>query len=557
MLLQYTAIFISPPQIPSSFPQKATNSPKIVVTLLEFTMSFISIRSALSAAVLCLLALSTICVYNASKLGSTFDNISLVSEVENHLLRDETHQVLQNTLADTEWRKHAIERLASFLRIKTVSREAGVVEYPDNFLKLHRKFEEWYPELHSTPQVTREVVNKHALLYTWQGTDASLKPYLLMSHQDVVPTDDGLDAWDYEPFAGLQDDEFLMGRGALDVKSGVGCILEAANLLAKNGFKPRRTMLMIFGSDEEVGGSTTVAAMELLKSRGITELEFVLDEGGSMTKGVLDIIPDKNKHVAFIGLAEKGYIGISMRVRASGGHSSMPPIKTPTGTLARAIVAIEDNPMPPRWDNMNALMKTVGHMLPFTTRALLGNTWLFEGMLDSKIRKSPQGNAFIRTVLSTTQLFGSAKVNVLPREARAIANARIMPGDSSQDVFDHVKRVVNDDDVEITRLHESPSEPTPMSPTDTRQFAALAQTISEVFPQSIVAGGVCPGMTDARHFVGLTKNIYRFMAYTLEGTDLQRIHGINERIRKTDYINMIDFMLRFVRNVDTHLAPAK
>ncbi len=132
------------------------------------------------------------------------------------------------------------------------------------------------------------MINDHALLYTWPGSDPSLAPALLIGHLDVVPVVPGTeDRWTHAPFAGVIDEGFIWGRGALDDKVNVIGTLEAVELLLRDGFAPRRTLLLAFGHDEEVGGEQgAVRIAAHLASQGIAPA-FVLDEGMAIVEGML------------------------------------------------------------------------------------------------------------------------------------------------------------------------------------------------------------------------------------------------------------------------------
>ena len=110
-----------------------------------------------------------------------------------------------------------------------------------------------YPKVHAT--LKREVVGGTSLLYTWHGSDPKAMPIALMAHQDVVPVAPGTEAdWQAEPFGGVVKDGFVWGRGAWDDKGNLIAQLEAVEMLLASGFKPRATIYLVFGADEEVGG---------------------------------------------------------------------------------------------------------------------------------------------------------------------------------------------------------------------------------------------------------------------------------------------------------------
>jgi carboxypeptidase PM20D1 len=131
-------------------------------------------------------------------------------------------------------------------------------------------------------------VGQHSLLYQWPGTDTSLRPILLMAHQDVVPIDPvSAQMWTHAPFGGEIAEGFIWGRGTLDDKGAVMALHEAAETLLAQGFRPKRTVYFAFGHDEEVGGRGGSAKIaEWLLSQNL-KLESVLDEGQVVTEGIV------------------------------------------------------------------------------------------------------------------------------------------------------------------------------------------------------------------------------------------------------------------------------
>ena len=209
------------------------------------------------------------------------------------------------------------------------------------FLALHEYLKETFPKVHSG--LTKETINDYSLLYTWKGSDETLKPILLMAHLDVVPVEPASEAdWQHPPFEGQIQDGYIWGRGALDDKAGVMGLLEAVETLLAEGFRPKRTIYLAFGHDEELGGPNGAAKIaELLLSRKV-ELDYVLDEGLIIANGILPV----SKPVALIGIAEKGFVSLELSVETEGGHSSMPPPNTAIGILSEAVNKLEEGQMP-------------------------------------------------------------------------------------------------------------------------------------------------------------------------------------------------------------------
>ena len=166
----------------------------------------------------------------------------------------------------------AATHLSEAIQFRTITVAAGDPRPGQKgpWLDLHAWLETTYPAAHSA--MSKELVpGTLTLLYTWQGTDSSLDPLLLMAHQDVVPVNIGTeDDWTGAPFAGEIVDGYVYGRGALDDKGSLVALMEAADALAADGFQPKRTVYFMFGHDEEISGSGAEAGIALLKSRGVT-----------------------------------------------------------------------------------------------------------------------------------------------------------------------------------------------------------------------------------------------------------------------------------------------
>ncbi len=196
----------------------------------------------------------------------------------------------------------SIIHLQQGIRFKTVSVSDSAKPDSSAFLALHRYLASVYPLVHQKLQ--QEKVNGYSLVYTWKGKDLSLKPIILMAHQDVVPVEKAsLAQWKVDPFGGIIKDGRLWGRGAADDKISLFALLEATEKLLQENYRPERTVYFVFGQDEEAGGKGVKAVAALFKLRGI-KADWVLDEGGEITKK--EILGLQGKPVALIGTSEKG-----------------------------------------------------------------------------------------------------------------------------------------------------------------------------------------------------------------------------------------------------------
>jgi carboxypeptidase PM20D1 len=435
------------------------------------------------------------------------------------------------------------EHLAGAIRIRTVSyqdstpRRAALAE-------LHAYLARVFPLTHST--LEREVVGDGSLLFKWAGTDATLEPIVMMAHLDVVPVEPGSErAWTHPPFSGAVADGFIWGRGTMDDKSGVVSLLEAVEQLIGEGVRPRRTVYLAFGGDEEIAGRGATDVIAVLRSRGVRPL-VAIDEGSALVHGV---IPGTSRPIGLIGVAEKGYASVELSVAGTGGHSSMPPPQTAVGVLAHAIDRLESHQMRARLNSASAEMfDRVGREMSLPYRIVMANLWLTRPVLLRMLSSAPTTNAGIRTTTAATVIQGSPKDNVLPIRARAIVNFRIVPGETPDDVLRHVRTTVDDPRVAI-RLSGNPNPPSPVSSTSSGSYRILARTIRALDPEAIVAPSLVIGATDARHYAGYARDVYRFLPLPVGPDDLARIHGINERVGVRDFGRAVAFMTRLVRDL--------
>jgi carboxypeptidase PM20D1 len=438
-----------------------------------------------------------------------------------------------------------IQRLSQAIQFKTISYQDSGKMDTAQFNGLHRFLKKSFPLIDSI--LTLEKINNYSLLYKWQGSNPSLKPILLMAHQDVVPVDPlTLPGWAHPPFDGVVKDGFIFGRGALDIKSGIMSEMEAVEYLLREDFKTERTVYLAYGHDEEIGGKQGAFQIAKHLQEQNVELEFVIDEGGSIISG---IVPGVDKPVAIIGIAEKGYVSLELTVEEEGGHSSMPPKQTAIGILSAAIAKLETHPFPAKINGPGAVMfDYVGPEMDFGMRLVFANRWLFGPVIESQLDKKNSTRATMHTTTAATIFKSGEKENVLPIKASAVVNFRIMPGDSIQGVIDFVKKVLNDERIKIGKTNEFGDEPSFVSDTESESFKLLQKTTSQIFPDVLVAPYLVLGATDSKHYKNLTRNIFRFEPTRLNDADLKRIHGTDERISVGSYKETISFYIQLIKN---------
>ncbi|OXE35427.1 MAG: peptidase M20 [Phenylobacterium zucineum] len=437
-------------------------------------------------------------------------------------------------------RAAAARHLSQAVQIRTVSHQDRTEDDPAQWDQLHTWLQATYPAVHKA--MTREVVADHGLIYTWKGSNPALAPIILMAHQDVVPVTPGTEGdWKHPPFAGEIAEGAVWGRGSIDDKGSLVTTFEALEALARRGFAPKRTIILVSGHDEEVRGDGASAAAAVLKARGV-KADLVLDEG-------LVVVADNpitGGPAALIGIAEKGYGTLQVTAKAAGGHSSAPP-RDGGGvvTLSRAVVAIADHPFPLALSGPGGdMLKALAPLGKLPIRMAVANTWLFKSLILKQMSATPAGAAMLHTTIAPTMLKGSPKENVLPQDATAQINYRIAPGDTSKLVMDRAKAAVGGLPVNLT-WPTAPREPSAVSSTTSEAWKTLAAVAGQVSKAPIAPGLVTAG-TDSRAMQPIATDIYRFQPLILSLKDTAMIHGTNEHMTLENLDRCVDFYARLI-----------
>ncbi|KAJ4405663.1 hypothetical protein N0V82_010285 [Gnomoniopsis sp. IMI 355080] len=487
----------------------------------------------------------------------------------------------------------------------SVARLAGAVQIPsesfdgmgpvgedsrwDVMYDLALYLERTFPLVHSTLQL--EKVNTHGLLYTWEGSDSSLKPTVLMAHQDTVPVEKStIGQWTHPPFSGDFDGRYVWGRGASDCKNSLVGILESIELLIDAGFSPKRTVVLSFGFDEESAGSQGAGhlAQAILDRYGKDSVEIIVDEGSGLANqwGTLFALP---------AVAEKGYIDVDVIVKMPGGHSSIPPKHNGIGVMGELITHIEANLYEPHLHAENpflgALYCGAAHAAEFPPS--LKKELRHRGKKDVDVCEKKDRLALeasklgdpikylFTTSVAADLISGGAKINALPERTVLTVNHRVNVGDHPSDVQQRLTKVAGKiaDKFNLT-LHafpeddggETPSsitlkvaygsylEPAPVSPTSVIEgemtaYEVLAGTTRALYGEEVImAPGLSTGNTDTRFYWDLTRNIYRYEpGYDAEDPDggLGNIHTVDERVSMPAHVNLVRWYTMFIRNIDS------
>ncbi len=410
---------------------------------------------------------------------------------------------------------------------------ASISGSDEPFTGLLSYLKETYPLLHAHSVEFSD--DTYSLLFSIPGEETHLEPALLCAHLDVVPARE--EGWVYPPFSGRIDEDFIWGRGSFDDKASVIALMETFERLLSQKKTLRRSWYIALGSDEEVRGEKGAALISSWFRNQRIHFAYVLDEGGAVAQG---FIPQVNRDIAVIGLSEKSSLRAELTCSAQGGHSSTPHQPTSMGILARAVCRIEHTRLKGKITYpVKKMLETISLHSSLAFAIITANAKLFTPLILKVFSSSATMNALVRSTATVTMMQGSQASNIIPTTAKAVANIRALPGQSSEDILRELKRIVRDDRVDIALSRSS--EPSRISPAEGEAFSHISQTIERVFPSAIAVPYLMTGASDALHYEKVSDHVYRFTPAVLDKGELDRMHSENERFSVENLQKAIEF----------------
>ena len=427
------------------------------------------------------------------------------------------------------------QRLAEYLRVRTVNPPGNETEGA-----------RWLQQLLAREGIESEIFESEPgrgnLYARFKGTGAK-RPLILLSHIDVVPATDS--AWQVSPWSGETKDVYVWGRGALDMK-GQG-IVEAMTLIAlkRRGVPLARDLILIANADEETGSTGALWFTEQ-KADLIRDAEFLLNEGGS------NQLDDSGKPEYYgIGVTEKIPYWVRLTARGAPGHGSVPRADNSAARLSRALgrIAAYESPI-----KVTPAAARFFKDLSTRERDPKRHRWLADAAAAVRTREgrafytsNPYYNALLRTTISITVLHGSDKTNVIPPEATAELDVRMLPGVTPDAFLKELRGVIADSAILITPLR--PDRAATTSPLGGELMAAVHEAVDSLDPGAMVTTTMLTGFTDSWYYRHLGIGAYGVEPFRTTSADDRTVHGNDERVSLENLRFGVEFYYRIVERV--------
>ncbi|MEO8194639.1 MAG: M20/M25/M40 family metallo-hydrolase [Gemmatimonadales bacterium] len=385
---------------------------------------------------------------------------------------------------------------------------------------------------------TIELGAGHANLYARLKGNGSKKAIVLLNHMDVVPATASL--WSVDPFSGTVKDGYIWGRGAIDMKGEAVAHLMALIAIKRSGMPLNRDIVFIANADEEftsTGGTMFVKNhADLLK-----DVEYLITEATENS-----VVNGKVNYFA-VGVAEKRTFWQRLTVKGVPSHGSRPTKQNPVPKLVAALnrIAAYETPLHVT-PGVQKFFADIARLYPEPRRTWLSNVTkaLEDPAAREWILSDVYWNAYLRNTISLTGLAGSNKTNVIPPEATAEIDIRLLPDTDPAQFLSTLKGIVGDTAVQWTPIL-APKTPLE-SPIDTDLFRAIERAAKDREPKAFVTTPMQTGATDRPTYRKLGIITYAIDPFKTEQAERQKgVHGNNERLS----IENVGFGIRYVYDI--------
>ncbi|MBI3405075.1 MAG: M20/M25/M40 family metallo-hydrolase [Acidobacteria bacterium] len=347
---------------------------------------------------------------------------------------------------------------------------------------------------------------------------------LLLAHTDVV----GVDAkkWTTDPFGGAVKDGYIWGRGVIDDKGPVIANLAVMIALKRAGVKLDRDVIFLAEGDEEAGGEDGIN-FAINKHWEKIAAGFALNEGGRT-----QVVKGK---VQYVGIQASEKVSVNVEVIATGpsGHASIPRKDNPIGRLAVAVQKIFEYETPAK---PNTVTRRYFEKLAAFQDAEMAK-WMRALEQPERMTHAariiseadPVWNSMLRNSISPTILKGGIRTNVIPSEARANLNVRLLPGEAIEALLDDLRKLVNDPQI---RFEPEPltRQAAPPSSLETEMYKAFETAAERVFPGTPVVPLMSTWATDSAQLRVRNVQCYGIIPFPLTEEEIGRMHADDERL---------------------------
>ena len=368
----------------------------------------------------------------------------------------------------------------------------------------------------------------------------SSRALLLMGHMDVVGVQK--EKWTVDPFGAVMKDGYLYGRGAIDDKGMTIANVAVMVALKRGQVHLNRDIILLAEGDEEAGGDYGID-FAVQKHWDKIAAGFALNEGGRVFL--------KDGRVQWVGIQASEKIPVNVIVTAKGtsGHASVPLKDNPIVHLSAAIEKIGNYATP--WQ-LNSVTRVY-----FEQIAKIESEDISKWMraLETPDRgdhaarflsdQNPVWSSTLRTTIAPTIFQGGFRENVVPSEAKATLNIRLLPGDMIDPLVAKLKTLVDDPAVQF-EVQSSARGAAPSSSLETDFYRIIEQTAIREFPGSIAVPMMSTGATDSAPLRLRSVQAYGLLPFPLDEEDLKRMHGDNERIPVASFQKGISFLYQVV-----------
>jgi acetylornithine deacetylase/succinyl-diaminopimelate desuccinylase-like protein len=428
-------------------------------------------------------------------------------------LRARAQSAPRSAAASPDWPKldaEAVQKFSAYIRVNTT-------DPPGNEIRAAQ----WYAEIFRAEGIPFEIAEsapgRASIVARLKGS-GSRPALILLNHMDVVPV--SREFWTVDPFAAVIRDGYLWGRGSIDMKSLGIAQLMAFLELHRLRVPLRRDVIFLGTADEEAGGNYGAGWVVKNRPQWIAGAGFLLTEGAGSRASA------SGKPIYFgVGPTEKTPAWLELVATGRSGHASIPIADSAPDRLVATLARLRRyRPPLELTPPIEAMLRTHAPFEPEPWRTRFANIKSFLAQPDAYalLEKRPEILSRLTNTISITGLQGSKKINIIPPEARAQLDCRLLPGWTIGRWVAQVRGIINDPSIQVNVVLNFPPA---VSSTHTPLYAAIQTAVHTLDPDAGVVQTVDSGFTDSHFFRDVGIVSYGFEPFAITREDEERVHG--------------------------------